>query len=107
MIKIWGKLMKSHRIEKDMVLEYVPQKNRAETVRLSLNEFSIGLDIARPIWLPKNEKDLLQFVVTRFYKDQFMEGIDFDYLEVEIIGEEKKKSLLQDNYSNSYKLPKR
>lgn len=90
MLKIWGKLIKNHLIVQDMVLECPEKKSRAETVRPALSEFAIGLDIARPIWLPKNEKDLQQFVVTRFYPDQFMESIDFDCFEIEIISDDKK-----------------
>lgn len=90
MLKIWGKLMKNHLIQRDAVLEYDSAKSRAEVVRQSLNDFAIELDIARPIWLPKNEKELSNFIVTTFYPDQFMEAVDFDCLVIEIIGEKKK-----------------
>lgn len=91
MLKIWGKLMKNHLILRDAVLEYESAKNRAEVVKESLSDFAIALDIARPIWLPKNDKELSKFIVTTFYPDQFMESIDFDCLVIEIIGDEKKR----------------
>lgn len=91
MLKIWGKLMKNHLILRDAVLEYESAKNRAGVIKESLSDFAIALDIARPIWLPKNDKELSKFIVTTFYPDQFMESIDFDCLVIEIIGDEKKR----------------
>lgn len=91
MIKIWGKLIKNHKIIKDAVLEYKESGSRSEMVKLSLNDFALELDIARPIWLPKNEKDLSQFIVTTFFADQFLEGVDFDSFVIEIISQDKKK----------------
>ncbi|RRD93686.1 hypothetical protein EII17_11680 [Clostridiales bacterium COT073_COT-073] len=91
MLKIWGKLMKNHLILRDAVLEYESAKNRAGVVKESLSDFAIALDIARPIWLPKNDKELSKFIVTTFYPDQFMESVDFDCLVIEIIGDEKKR----------------
>ena len=90
MLKIWGKLMKHHLIVRDAVLEYDSEKSRAEVVKESLTDFAIALDIARPVWLPKNEKELSRFIVTTFYPDQFMEAVEFDCLVMEIISEEKK-----------------
>ena len=92
MLKLWGKLIKNHKIIRDVVLETALTDDSAQTVRAALNDFAPALDIARPIWLPKNEADLTRFIVSRFYPDQFMESVDFDWLEIEIIGDDRKKN---------------
>ncbi len=91
MLKLWGKLIKHHKILREAVLDTELTGDTAQTVRAALNDFAPALDIARPIWLPKNETDLTKFIVTRFYPDQFMESIDFDWLEIEIIGDDRRK----------------
>lgn len=91
MLKLWGKLIKHHKIVRDAVLDMTLITDSAQTVRAALDDFAPALDIARPIWLPKNETDLTKFIVTRFYPDQFMESVDFDWLEIEIIGDDRKE----------------
>lgn len=91
MLKLWAKIIKNHQIQKDIVLEVELLQTKAETVKNSLTELALSFDMARPIWLPKNGNDLKQFVVTRFFPDQFMESLEFDYLEIEIIDNQKKK----------------
>ncbi len=91
MLKLWGKLIKNHKILQEVVLDQPLENDSAQTVKTALNEFAIALDVGRPIWLPKNEKELRQFILTRFYPDQFLESIDFDYLEIEIISDDRKK----------------
>lgn len=91
MLKLWGKLIKHHKIVRDVVLDMTLITDSAQTVRAALDDFAPALDIARPIWLPKNETDLTKFIITRFYPDQFMENVDFDWLEIEIIGDDRKQ----------------
>ena len=91
MLKLWGKLIKHHKIVRDVVLDRALITDSAQTVRAALDDFAPALDIARPIWLPKNETDLTKFIITRFYPDQFMESVDFDWLEIEIIGDDRKQ----------------
>ena len=91
MLKLWGKLIKHHKIVRDVVLDMALITDSAQTVRAALDDFAPALDIARPIWLPKNETDLTKFIITRFYPDQFMENVDFDWLEIEIIGDDRKQ----------------
>ena len=76
--------MQRHRIVKDMVIECEKTDNRADSVRAALTEIAMHFDVARPIWLPKNEADLQQFVSTQFFLDQFMESVDFDSLVIEV-----------------------
>ena len=41
-----------------------------------------------PIWLDMNINDFKRTSKVRFYKDSFIDSIDFDYLEVQVIEED-------------------
>ena len=49
----------------------------------------LAFDLGRPIWLDKNIKEFKKMDKTRFDSDNFIEGIDFDYLEIHVIGKMK------------------
>ncbi len=53
------------------------------------------MDLARPIWLEKNQREWDEFSQTRFLPSQFMEPVNFDRLEIEFINPKaaKKKSM--------------
>ena len=44
-------------------------------------------DLQQPIWLDKNINEFKRVDKTRFEQDNFIEQIDFDYLEIEVIEE--------------------
>ena len=92
MFRIWGKLMKNNRFLKDMVVEIDnPSLTREERIDDALDQFTLAFDIQKPMWFDKNTKDMKQFSRTHFYADQFIESITFDYLEIEIIEEDKEE----------------
>ena len=45
-------------------------------------------DLGTPIWLDMNIADFKRHNKTRFTQDSFVESIDFDYLEIQIIEED-------------------
>ena len=54
-----------------------------DTIREICHEF----DVAEPIWLAPNIDDFAYRGKVRFGTDNFIEEIDFDYLELQIIEE--------------------
>ena len=44
-------------------------------------------DLGRPIWLERNIREFQRHSKTRFHQDSFIEEIDFDYLEIQILEE--------------------
>ena len=46
------------------------------------------INVARPIWLDVNIRDFKRFAKTRFNADNFIEDIDFEYLEIEVLEED-------------------
>ena len=46
------------------------------------------MDLGNPIWLDSTVKDFKKHDKARFYQDNFIEQIDFDYLEIQVIEED-------------------
>jgi hypothetical protein len=44
--------------------------------------------VGRPIWLDANIRDFKKFSKTRFSADNFVETIEFEYLEIEVLEED-------------------
>ena len=45
-------------------------------------------DLQEPIWLDKNIAEFKKVDKTQFYQDNFIEQIDFDFLEIQVIEED-------------------
>ena len=46
-------------------------------------------DLPKPIWLQSNVKEFKQRSKTRFGQDSFIEKIDFDWFEIQVIEEDR------------------
>lgn len=88
MFRIWGKIFKENRMVRDMVYENNDASlNRTRKVFDAVHEFCLAFDLAEPIWLDKNISEFKRLDKTRFYQDNFIEGIEFDFLEIHVIEE--------------------
>lgn len=88
MFRMWGKIFKENRMVSDMVYENEDSTlNRTGKVFDAVHEFCLAFDLAEPIWLDKNINEFKRLDKTRFYQDNFMEGIEFDYFEIQVIEE--------------------
>ena len=54
----------------------------------ALEEACTIFDLGHPVWLEKNIAEFKNGAKTRFTKDNFIEEIEFDYLEMNIIEED-------------------
>ena len=59
---------------------------------MALDEACRALDVPRPIWLPKNEREFSSFRMTAFTQDHFVEEIHFERMEIEFIDDVRRKS---------------
>ena len=71
----------------DTVVESDSDDTRTHKVMDALGEVCVRFDLARPIWLDTNIAEFKSTAKTRFRRDSFVEDIDFDYLEIQIIEE--------------------
>lgn len=73
---------------KDIVIEDSSDLTRTKKIFASLDKICNEFDLATPIWLDSNINDFKRVSKTRFQADSFVESIDFDYLEIQIIEED-------------------
>ena len=90
MFRLWAKKFKDNRMLDDITItDPSKEKNRTKKVFDSLDEVCYTFDLGRPIWLDKNIKEFKKMDKIRFDSDNFIEGIDFDYLEIHVIEEDE------------------
>ena len=49
------------------------------------------LDISSPVWLSKHDKEFKDFKKIIFYRDDFIDEVQFDKLEIELVDDGSKK----------------
>jgi hypothetical protein len=89
MFRVWGKIFKDNRLVKDTVICIEDTSlTRTKKVYKALDDMCYEFDLAKPIWLKKNQQDFIKHARTRFDADNFVESIDFDYLDFHLIEED-------------------
>ncbi len=88
-MKIWCKVFQKNHLLEDVVIEnYDMSMTRTQKVYAALEEASYQLDLEKPIWLEVNKREFKKYARTRFVQDNFIESIDFDYLDFHVIEED-------------------
>ena len=88
MFRLWGKIWKSNHLIKDTVVCDDSDDTRAHKIFKGLEEICYEFDLENPIWLDSTITDFKRHSKTRFYQDSFIEQIEFDYLEIQVIEED-------------------
>jgi len=91
MFRLWAKEWKENRMIQDITIcDNAPssEKNRTRKVFDALEEVCYTFDLGKPIWLDMNIAEFKRVDKTRFSKDNFIEEIPFDYLEIQVIEED-------------------
>ena len=88
MFRMWGKMWKDNRLLKDIMIENGDSDTRTHKVFRALDDICMEFDLGKPIWLDSNIQDFKRHSRTRFRQDSFIEEIEFDYLEIQIIEED-------------------
>jgi len=85
---MWAKIIKDTRIEKDTVISISDYSlSRTSMVFQALEDICYQFDLEKPMWLDSTVKDFQKHSKTRFTQDNFIERIEFDFLEVQVIEE--------------------
>ncbi len=88
-MRIWAKIFINNRMKRDMVVtNNDPQLTRTKKIFSALEEVCMKFDLSVPIWLDANITDFKRTAKTRFTQDSFVDHIDFDYLEFQVIEED-------------------
>lgn len=86
-MRIWFKIWKDNHLLKDTVITNESNDTRTHKIFSSLEQACYELDLSKPLWLEATITDFKQHDKARFYQDNFMEIIDFDFLEIQMIEE--------------------
>ena len=75
MFRLWGKMMKENRMLRDIVI--------------SNGDYTMSRTamVGHPVWLDKTIEEFKRHDKARFTQDNFIESIDFDYLEIQVLEE--------------------
>jgi len=90
MTQLWVRIWHKQRITASLT---VPME---QTVVQALEEACRSLDIPRPIWLGKNEREYVRYLRTTFTQEHFLEPIGFDKLEIERLDPDAQRPALKE-----------
>ncbi len=88
---LWVKTIRRHRTDRQAT---VPCSRN--DVHGALREACHELDLPEPVWLEKNEREWVEFGMTRFLPDAFFETVEFERLEIEYIDPDAPKRKSRD-----------
>lgn len=88
MFRLWGKILKENHLICDTVVEDHSDDTRTHKIFHALDQICLKFDLQHPIWLDSTITDFKNHKKTRFTQDNFIDQVDFDYLEIQIIEED-------------------
>ena len=88
MFRLWAKVFRDNRLMQDTVICDGSNDTRTHKIFSALHEVCLSFDLSEPIWLENNIQEFKRHAKTRFRQDSFIEGIEFDFLEIQVIEED-------------------
>ena len=88
MFRLWGKMWENNHLIRDIVIDDDSEDTRTHKIFRALQEICYEFDLGKPIWLENTVNEFKRHAKTRFYQDNFVEEIPFDYLEIQVLEED-------------------
>lgn len=88
MFRMWAKIFKDNRMIRDTTICDDREETRTHKVFDALDEVCREFDLGKPIWLDQTIGDFRRHAKARFFQDSFIETVDFDYLEIQVLEED-------------------
>ncbi len=88
MFRLWARTFLDNRMLQDTCICDGSNDTRTHKIFHALDEVCYQFDLGKPIWLDKTVAEFKRHKKARFYQDNFIEDIDFDYLEIQVIEED-------------------
>lgn len=88
MFRLWARTFKDNRMLQDIVIADNSDDTRTHKIFRALENVCCHFDLGQPIWLDKTVAEFKRHSKARFHQDNFIETIDFDYLEIQVIEED-------------------
>lgn len=87
-MRIWFKEWQNNHLLRDYEVTDESEETRTHKIFQALEDACNVLDLSKPIWLDSTIRDFKRSAKARFYQDNFVDEIDFDYLEIHVIEED-------------------
>lgn len=87
-MRIWFKMIKDNHLLKDTTITDESEDTRTHKVFHALDAVCYEFDLGKPIWLESNVSEFKCHAKTRFRQDSFIEEVEFDFLEMQVIEED-------------------
>ena len=88
MFRLWAKIFNDNHMLKDTVICNSTDDTRTHKVFQAVDDVCYEFDLGKPIWLDATVAEFKRHAKARFTQDNFIEAIDFDYLEIHVIEED-------------------
>lgn len=88
MFRLWVKVFKDNRMLKDTTICDDTEDTRTHKIFNALDQACYEFDLGKPMWLDSTIAEFKRHAKARFYQDNFVEEIPFDYLEIHVIEED-------------------
>lgn len=88
MFRLWARTFKDNHMLQDTVICDDSEDTRTHKVFHAIEEICYTFDLGKPIWLDSTIAEFKRHDKARFTADNFIETIDFDYLEIQVIEED-------------------
>lgn len=85
MYKLWAKKIKSNKIVNSIVVKNKEDISFDKKRDKVFKEICVKMDVSVPIWLRKHDLEFSQFKYVTFFPQDFVDEVDFDKLEIELI----------------------
>lgn len=87
-MRIWFKMIKDNHLLKDTTITDESEDTRTHKIFQALDAVCYEFDLGKPIWLESNVSEFKRHAKTRFRQDSFIEEVEFDFLEMQVIEED-------------------
>ena len=84
-MRIWFKLWKDARMLRDFTVENAEEDTRTHKIFHAIDRACMEFDLSHPQWLEKTVNEFRKHGKARFYQDNFMDDIEFDFMEMEVL----------------------
>lgn len=88
MFRLWARTFQDNHMLRDICIEDGSDDTRTHKVFRALDRICMEFDLSKPIWLDKTVREFKRHRKARFTQDNFIDNIDFDYLEIQVIEED-------------------
>ena len=88
MFRLWARTFQNNHMLQDTCIEDGSNDTRTHKVFRALDQVCLQFDLSAPIWLDKTVNEFKRHRKARFTQDNFIDTIEFDYLEIQVIEED-------------------